>query len=396
MTNAKVNPTPWANTGYTNDPNYSDPKSQQWQVSVERQLTHSSLISVAYVGSKTQRLDYTGKANEPVGPFCENAAQCATPVTSAQAEETEYLPFSATGWNYAESTGISNYNALQAQYHQRFSNGLTALVAYTWSKCLSTSNGWFNAENGELGDPIEDYFNPSLAYGICGFDTPQEFNVSGVYHLPFGKGHQWLTHGPLAWALGNWDANFSFLMRSGQAFNPTWGGASGVCSATVTTNCVPVSIGGLATTSSDPAGLSVPGSSYTGYSRPSLLSGCNVHGGQSQTQWYNPGCFVSPASPLVGPGYGFGNTGVGSLRTQDFNNLDFSLIKNVPIRESKTLQLRFEGFNVFNHMVWSEPGAGISPSFSSSTSAVSYGSAGVISGIASTPRELQMAAKFSF
>jgi outer membrane receptor protein involved in Fe transport len=396
LTNAVVASTPWANTSYTNDPNYSDPRSQQWQVGVERQLTPNSVVSAAYVGSKTQRLDFTGKANEPVGPFCENAAQCSTPVTPAQAQETEYLPFSGTGWNYAESTGISNYNALQAQYHQRFSKGLTTLVAYTWSKCLSTSNGWFNAENGELSDPVEDFFNPSLAYGVCGFDTPQEFNVSGVYNLPFGKGQQWLTSGPMAWVLGNWDADFSFLMRTGQAFNPSWGGASNICSATVTANCVPVSIGGLASTSSDPAGLSVPGSSYTGYSRPSLLPGCNVTGGQSETQWFNPGCFVSPASPLVGPGYGFGNAAVGGLRTQDFNQMDFSLIKNFPIRESTSLQLRFEGFNVFNHVVWGEPGASISPGFSSSTGAISNGSAGVISSIASTPRELQLAAKFSF
>lgn len=396
LTNPVVASTPWSNTNYTNDPSYSDPRSQQWQVNIERQLTPASMASIAYVGSRTSRLDYTGKANEPVGPFCENAAQCANPVTSAQAEQTEYMPFSSTGWNYSESTGISNYNALQAQYHQRFSNGLTALVAYTWSKCLGTSNGWFNAENGDESDPIENFFNPSLAYGVCAFDTPQEFNVSGVYNLPFGKGQQWLNSGPLSWFVGNWTTNFSFQIRSGQAFDASWGGASGICSATVTNNCVPVSIGGLATTSSDPAGLSVPGSSYTGYSRPSVLPGCSLKGGKSATEWYNPTCFVSPASPQVGPGYGFGNSAVGGLRTQAFNDLDFSLIKNIPIRESRSVQLRFEGFNVYNHVVWGEPGVSISPSFSSSTGAVSYGSAGAISSIASTPRELQMAAKFTF
>jgi hypothetical protein len=396
LSNPVVNPTPWANTSYTNDPRYSNPRSQQWQFDIERQLGPSAVASVAYVGSSTQRLDYTGKANEPVGPFCENTAQCATPVTSTQAEQTEYLPFSATGWNYAESTGISNYNALQAQYHQHFSNGLSALVAYTWSKCLSTTNGWFNAENGDLGDPIEDFFNPSLAYGVCGFNTPQEFNVSGVYDMPFGKGEKWLTHGPLAWALGNWNAAGSFQARSGQAFNPTWGGASNICSGSSTTNCVSTSIAGLATTSSDPASLSVPGSSYTGYSRPSVVPGCNLHSNQGESEWYNPNCFVSPASTQVGPGYGFGNAAVGGLRTQRFNSVDFSLIKNVPIRESRSLQLRFEGFNVFNHVVWGEPSASIAPSYSSSSGGVSYGSAGAISSIASTPRELQMAAKFTF
>jgi hypothetical protein len=395
LSNPVVNPTPWSTTSYTNDPHYSNPKSQQWQFAIERQLGPGAVASVAYVGSSTQRLDFTGQANEPVGPFCENTAQCSTPVTSAQAELTEYLPFSSTGWHYAESTGTSNYNALQAQFHQHFSNGLSALVAYTWSKCLSTSNGWFNAENGDLGDPIEDFFNTSLDYGICGFNTPQEFNVSGVYDLPFGKNGKWLTHGPLAWSLGNWQTSGSFLMRSGQAFNPTWGGASNICSGSATA-CVSTSIAGLATTSSDPASLSVPGSSYTGYSRPSVLPNCNLHASQGETQWYNPSCFVSPASPAVGPGYGFGTAAIGGLRTQKFNQLDFSLIKNVPIREHMAVQLRFEGFNVFNHVVWGEPGVSIAPSYSSSTSSVSYGSAGAISSIASTPRELQMAAKFTF
>lgn len=396
LSNPVVASTPWANTNYTNDPTYSDPRSQQWQVDIERQLSASSMFSIAYVGSKSAHLDYTGKANEPVGPFCENAAQCASPVTSTQAEATEYLPFSSTNWNYSESTAFSNYNALQAQFQKRFSGGFETLVAFTWSKCLATSSGYFNAENGDENDPVEDFFNSSLAYGYCGFDIPKDFNWSGVYDLPFGKGEKWLTHGPVAWVLGNWQANFSFLLRSGQAFDPSWTGASSICSATVTTNCVPISIGGLATTSSDPASLSVPGSSYTGYSRPSILSGCNIYGGQSITQWYNPACFVSPASPSVGPGYGFGDTPVGGLRTQLFNDLDFSLVKNFPIKESMNLQLRFEGFNVFNHVVWGEPGATVAPTFSTSTGAVSYGSAGVISSIASTPRELQLAAKFSF
>jgi hypothetical protein len=76
--------------------------------------------------------------------------------------------------------------------------------------------------------------------------------------------------------------------------------------------------------------------------------------------------------------------------------VDFSLIKSFPIREHSAVQLRFEGFNVFNHVVWGEPGVSIAPSYSSSASSVSYGSAGAISSIASTPRELQMAAKFTF
>jgi hypothetical protein len=382
-----INPNPWSQTGYTNDPTYSDPRSQQWQVDIERQLSANSMFSIAYVGSKSGRLDYTGYGNEPVGPFCENTAQCASPVTAVQANSTEYLPFATDLEHYELSNAISNYNSLQAQYQKRFSNGLSMLAAFTWSKCLATSSGYFNAENGFESDPVEDYFNPSLAYGVCAFDIPKDFNLSGDYNLPFGKGEKWLTHGPLSWVLGNWAANFSFIARSGQAFDLTWNGAA---------STVPTSIGGLASVSADPASISTSSGSMTNYSRPSVLPGCSIYGGQSITQWYNPACFVSPASPSVGPGYGFGDSPVGGMRTQIFNDTDFSLVKNIPIKESMNLQLRFEGFNVFNHVVWGEPGVTDAPTFSSSTNTVGYGSAGVISSIASTPRELQLAAKFSF
>jgi hypothetical protein len=397
-----VAPTPWGSTfgGYTNAPDYSDPKSQQWNIQIEWQLSNTSVVTVAYVGSHTQRLDWCCSANYPQGgPFCENnPAQgftCpTTPLTSAQINQREYMPFAAQGWHYDESVGFSTYNSLQVQYNKRFSHGIQTLAAFTWSKCLGNSNGDYGAENGSEGDPVEYYFNEKLAKGACAFDVPLLFNWSTLYELPFGRGKQWLNHGWLSHVAGNWGTNFSLLARSGQDFNPTWGGVSNECTLTLTTNCVPQSIGGLAPTSTDPANLSNSAGSLTGYSRPSLLSGCNVYQGQSITQWFNPACFVSPSSTSVGPGYGFGNAPIGDLRSMRFINMDIALTKRFFITESKQLEFRAEAFNVFNHQVLAVPGTSIAPSFSNG--AISYGTAGTITGIASTPRELQLALKFSF
>src|SRR5579871_5760232 len=180
------------------------------------------------------------------------------------------------------------------------------------------------------------------------------------------------------------------MARSGQAFNPSWGGASNICASATATNCVPTSIAGVAPTSTDPANLSNAAGSITGYSRPSLLSNCNlIPATQTVSQWYNPSCFVSPSSLQVGPGYGFGNAPVGDLRSMRFINMDVALTKQFFITESKRLEFRAEGFNVFNHQVWGVPGTSIAPSFSGG--AVSYGTAGTITGIASTPRQLQLA-----
>jgi len=398
-----VAPTPWGSTfgGYTNAGDYSDPRSQQWNVQIERQLSANSMFSIAYVGSHTQRLDWCCKANYPQGgPFCQNnPAQgftCpTTPLTPAQINQRQYMPFAAQGWNYSQSTGFTTFHALEAQFQNRFSHGLQTLVAFTWEKCLGDSNGDFNAENGSESAPYEYFFNSKLSKGVCAYNIPILFNWSTVYQLPLGKGKKWLNHGVLSYVLGNWETNYSFLGRSGQAFNPSWGGASSVCTTTVTANCVPNTIAGIAPTSTDPANLSNAGGSITGYSRPSLLSNCDLKPAkQTVQQWYNPSCFVSPASPLVGPGYGFGNAPIGNMRTMRWINADVALIKNIPISESKALQFRAEAFNVFNHMVLGTPGNSISPSFSGGN--ISYGTAGVVSSIANIPRELQLAMKFSF
>jgi hypothetical protein len=306
------------------------------------------------------------------------------------------MPFAAQGWNYSTSTGQATFNALEAQFQKRFTGGLETLVAFTWEKCLGDSNGDFNAENGAQGNPYQYYFNPALSKGVCSYDIPLVFNWSSVYELPFGKGKRWLRSGPLAWIAGNWETNYSFLMRSGQNFNPTWGGASSICTTTKTTGCVPLSIGGVAMSSNDPANLSNAGGSITGYSRPSIVPGCDLTANQSANQWFNPACFVSPSSTDVSPGYGFGDSGIGILRSQRYWNVDFALAKNFPIGENKRIQIRAEAFNVFNHIVLTTPSASIAPSFSTTTNAVSYGSAGVVSAIANTPRQLQFAARFTF
>jgi Carboxypeptidase regulatory-like domain len=398
-----VAPTPWGSTfgGFTNSPDYSDPRSQQWNFQIERQLTATSMASIGYVGSHTQRLEWCCKANYPQGgPFCQNnPAQgftCpGTPLTQAQITAKEYMPFAAQGWNYSNSTGFSTYHALQAQFQQRFSHGLETVVAFTWEKCLGDSNGDFNAENGSEAAPYQYFFNQRLSKGVCTYDVPKVFTFTAVYQLPFGRGQHWLTHGVLSRVLGNWETNYALLARTGQAFNPSWGGASSPCTLTTTTNCVPANIAGVAPTGTDPANLSDAAGSITGYSRPSVLPGCNVNvPNPSVSLWYNPACFVSPASLSVGPGYGFGDTPIGGMRTMRWINLDVVLAKDIPLTETKRLQFRAEAFNVFNHMILAAPGTSIAPSNSNGT--ISYGSAGVITNIANTPRSLQLALKFMF
>ncbi|MGH9529278.1 MAG: TonB-dependent receptor domain-containing protein [Terriglobales bacterium] len=395
--------TPWAlnqNGGYANDPGYTDARSQQWHVGLERQFGGNTKASVYYVGSKTGRLDWTGNANaaEFTSPLLNSAVTTsAQGVTSCGAKKSatdtpaceagyytavdkmRLMPWGRSDYHYSTSTGYANYNALQAQFERTFSGGLFLLGSYTWSKCLGVSSGWFNVENGSNGGTVtEDYFNQGFSYGPCAFDIPQDATLSLSYALPFGRGKTYMTHGPLSWALGNWETNLFFLGRSGQNFQVTNGGG-------------------------DPAALSGSGgigkTSVSGYDRPDVVPGVSlIPSSQNAHEWFNPAALcIIPSSPGQTAPNGsassicpagspvFGNLGVGALRDQFFYNVDFSLAKNFKISEAKSVQIRAEAFNVFNLQILGTPGNNITS-----------GSPGVINSIASTPRELQFAAKFVF
>ena len=349
-----VAPSPWTNSGFTNDPNYLNPRSQQWNVELQKQFSGSMLLSVAFVGSHNSRLDYSGKANAARTP-----SPAGTPAAAIDALKA--IPWSVAGWTYSQSIGWSNYDALETRLQKRFSAGFSTLISYTWSKALDTSSGYFGVENGDGGGSVvQNYFTPHLNYGQSGYNIPHLLVLSTNYELPFGRGKQRLKNGPLSWVVGNWETSYVFLARSGKPYNLVVNG--------------------------DVANISGNGASLSGYGRPNLIgnpnSSCSIGGASVSTG--SEACFYNPAAFTI-PSFAFGNAGRDLLRDEPFFNLDFSLLKNIPLGEARKLQLRFEGFNVFNFQILGTPGT-----------TIGLASAGVVSSVASTPRQLQMAAKFTF
>ena len=86
------------------------------------------------------------------------------------------------------------------------------------------------------------------------------------------------------------------------------------------------------------------------------------------------------------PSGSFGNFGRDVLHSEPFFNLDFSLVKNIPLGESRSVQLRFESFNTLNFQILAVP-AGIT---------IGNTNAGQVNNVTSTPRQLQIAAKITF
>jgi len=370
---------PWSPTNtFGDDPKYKDSYSQQWNLEVQRQITPTMLVSAAYVGSKNGRLPYSGFAN---------AARQASPTnTDPKVVDTlRAMPWVNANINYTQSIGYSNYNALQARFERRFSNGLQSLVSYTWGKSIDVSSGYFNVENGSGGSAtVQNYYDMSTARGVSSYDITQFLSWATVYELPLGRGKKWLQSGPASLILGNWQANYIFQARSGQPYNPQVTG--------------------------DLANLK--GSAATApnnYLRPNLIADPFVagpvaanpdpncqktvsQGGRAAdvvhtvSSWFNPCAFGIPTGA-------FGNLGRNSFRGSHVVNMDFSLFKNIPVYEGWSLQLRFEAFNVFNILNYAEPSALTINNQTQITTGV-----GRITTLApgTTPRQMQFGLRLTF
>jgi hypothetical protein len=119
--------------------------------------------------------------------------------------------------------------------------------------------------------------------------------------------------------------------------------------------------------------------------RPSLnpaFSGPIVLGQPSQ--WFNPNAFTLPAFGT------YGNLGRGVFTGPGLADLDLSILKNTPISEKTSLQFRAEFFNILNHPNFASPNATV---FSGTAA---NASAGLITTLATTPRQIQFGLKLIF
>jgi hypothetical protein len=383
--------TPWGVGGFPNNPRYKDPYSHQYHVEVQRELSPSTMIAVAYVGSKNGRLPYSGNANAARQASRNTCAANDGPCNTAflnSVDALRLMPWVGAGLNYTQNIGYSNYNALESRFQRRFSKGLSTLVSYTWGKSIDVSSGYFNVENGPGGSAtIQNYYDQSTARGVSSYDVTHFLSWSNVYELPFGRGKKWFSSGPASWLLGDWQVNSIVQIRSGAPYNL-------------------VITGDLA---------NLRGNGSTGpnnYLRPNLIADPFVagpvaanpdplcqrtisNGGRAADAvrtpltWFNPCAFGIPNNTGA-----FGNLGRNVFRGPAVYNADLSLFKSFPIGESMKLQLRGEAFNIFNIQNLEAPSA---VTINANATSIAAG-AGRVTTLAqgTTPRQLQFGIRFVF
>ena len=306
------------------DPNAVVPNSWTWNLSFEREIARNTTIELSYVGTKQQDQLQFLDANQVVpGDINGNGVDDrldyvrAGSDTGIQAAVRPYGVFGNTNiWIWGHE-GEAKYHSLQTQIISRFGRGSQFQASYTWSK--STGNvplddsGSANSDNS-----VTDNTNRRLDWGPTKMNRPHIFNASLILMLPTFENKS----GFMKNVLGDWEIAAIAAASSGQSITVYAGAPPNLSS------------------------LYGNGSNQNN-TRPMRVAGvsCRASGGNKE-QILNPDAFT-----LTGYQLGTeGDAGRGICEGPRYFQVDFSLYKNINISKRVKAQLRFEVFNIFNHV----------------------------------------------
>jgi len=351
------------------------PYAENYEVSLQRQLTSSDLLTVSYVGTQGHRLLSSQSANPGIpslclqlqsvgcGPGGENNIYTAADGTVTAGTRGPFsapyrnTPVPGAGFivpfgndSYFITIGNSVYNSAQVNWRHTAGN-LQLLLGYTYSKSIDDSSGY--------GEQINPY-NPRLSRGLSAFDSTHNFVISYNYRLPFDKIEtaKALTHG--------WEI-------------------SGVTSFST----------GLPITLAETDDRALTG---TGFGGPIVLpvDTPNFSGGSvgKTDPRNNPNHYFFNIQNFSQSAIGVeGNANRRFFHGPGINNWNMAIKKITPIRESLSLEFRAELFNVFNHAQFVNP-SGLVPG-PLGTSASPLTNFGQVT-VARDPRLAQLGLKLNF
>jgi hypothetical protein len=352
------------------------PYAQNYTFDVERQLPGQMVLSVAFVGNKGTHtasrlmnndkmpLQYlplgnmvgsdgtTSLLNSPISdPVAQANAPAKFVVDPTTGNKVPFAGFEAafqrgsaanepslgqalrtapqyTGTSrYYEALGVSDYDALQVKLTKRFSNGLSLLVSYAWSKTLTDSGSMFSTFSSDFG--TTDPWNRRTQKSYSFEDLPNLASIAYVYDLPIGKGKAFLNRGGVANAiLGGWKTSGILRYQSG----------------------FPQEIEGNGTTSTLEDNGWQPANRINGVPMASAayLSGQGHFDPGKGDSMFNAGAFAQPANWT----FGTITPNEATVRNFPWPNEDLSLMKDWTLHESWTLTFNADFFNVFNRHVF--------------------------------------------
>ena len=326
-----------------------DPMAENYNLTVERQLSNSMLLTVGYVGSVAHHLTL------------------GLPVNFPNASGTfPYDPATYGAIDTTYSGGNSNYNSLQASLKKQLSHGLQFTASYTYAHAIDDSSSFENSTFGEFGGEYGGFglaraTNPycfrTCDYASSTYDARHRLVISYIYEIP-GMHGDWLV---------------SRLTRG-------WT----IAGITTFQTGFPLDVVDL----SDPSGGCYPAASDFGcWDGPNQVAPIKYMNPRTTGYWFDPSSFA-PVTPNGNPTsvVSYGDAPRNVLRGPGLNNWDFELYKDTQITERTKIELRIESYNVFNHTQFDPNGVG------------TFDLAGNFGAItqAHNPRFMQLAAKVYF
>ena len=329
------------------------PETYDWNMTVEHQLSHDTILNVSYIGLRGVHL----RQDVDLNPRAIGVG------TDASRQFQGFLDIYQN-----HNTGMSNYNALQINLQKRpggkgIMKNLTLLANYSYSKAMEialASNGGITdvgSSKGSgmpFGNPNQGHFETGPAPGV---DRTHRFVGSYVWELPHLTG----ANGAVRAIVGGWQWTGIFTYYTGDAMTILAG--------------IDRSLTALG---ADRANFIGTADQYGGTAASGSRAGC---GSATCVPWLNTAVFALPATGT------FGNVGKGAFRGPSRFNVDAGLIKNFTpfsAHENLRFQLRGEFFNVLNHTELNDPDV-----------TRNDGNFGGIYG-AADPRIIQLAVKFYF
>jgi hypothetical protein len=342
---------------------------QQFNLAWQYLIDNNTSVQLGYVGELGQHLIIPNEINQWSTPDTGDVANNDCSGAIAPAAPACNIVGNNGNFQYTQSEGYSNYNAMQATIRRRNSNGLEYTFNYTWSRAMTNNAGFYGVTGvSEGGSFFQDIHNPGGEYGPTGQDTRNAFNGYWTYQLPFGRGEKFGANWNRAMdeAIGGWKLSGSVVMYSG--FPITMGSYEFYYVnqfAAHANNYRPLRITHRSTQhwfGTDPSAT------------PCISFDANGNAVDNGTCAYGNESFNA-----------FGNASDGSERAPGYRQVDLSAFKTFKITEGQTLQLRGEAFNALNLASYAPPSNNLDvPTF------------GLITGTNSSQRIMQVSLHYKF
>jgi hypothetical protein len=400
------------------------PTLDAWNIAVQRSLTSSMSIEVAYVGNKGSHTLSDGDGNNTnpneaainlpasytqngvplhydnipadvaaITTFCTNTpGSCSNgiPTSGAYAGATNNstllqrytngtLPACGggpCGWtqgiSYYGDDQDTHYNALQTKFTKTYTHGLSINLNYAYAHGTDAASSFST-------------WNKQAVIGNDSAVRRSAFTAYGFYKLPFGHDAQFLGHSNaiVNYLVEGWEYSPVFQWQSGLPYSLSYS----ACGSTLPSDAPCQPNGSASGIKTGIQGTPGQGNLYffrSVLSAADLAAGNNLCNAASVT-----GGFTCPGLDTIG------SIRRNSVFGPHFFNADMSISKNITFKERYVAQFRMDAFNAFNHINLGNPNGTIDAGL---TSAGSIGGGPFPAGIGGTtnPRQLQFTLHFQF